>query len=117
MNFLEVELAQAQSVTSIDLSPESERKSRMIKYTIAMVVRVICLIVGMMVTGWLMWVCFAGAIFLPYFAVIIANAQGGGKKGKPLTSAVSPTLTIAASDFTVVDSETGPAAKQTSNEV
>ena len=22
-----------------------------------------------------MWLCFAGAIFLPYFAVVIANAQ------------------------------------------
>ena len=22
-----------------------------------------------------MWLCFAGAIFLPYFAVVLANAQ------------------------------------------
>ena len=30
----------------------------------------------MFVDGWLMWLAFAGAIFLPYFAVVLANAQG-----------------------------------------
>ena len=30
----------------------------------------------MFVEGWLMWLAFAGAIFLPYFAVVLANAQG-----------------------------------------
>jgi len=101
-------MAQAQSVTSIDQSPEDERKSRMIRYTIAMVVRVICLIVGMVTSGWLMWICFAGAIFLPYFAVIIANAQGGGKKGKQATGVVSEPLTISATEFKIVDAAQGP---------
>jgi hypothetical protein len=63
-----------------------------------------------------MWVCFAGAIFLPYFAVIIANAQGSGKKGKQLTAVSAPALTISASDFTIVDSATGPQANQRANE-
>jgi predicted tellurium resistance membrane protein TerC len=106
-------MAQAQSVTSIDQSPEDERKSRMIRYTIAMVVRVICLIVGMFVSGWLMWICFAGAIFLPYFAVIIANAQGGGKKGQQATSVLIESKTIEASDFKIVDAAQGPQASKT----
>ncbi len=101
-------MAQAQSVTSIDQSPEDERKSRMIRYTIAMVVRVICLIVGMFVSGWLMWICFAGAIFLPYFAVIIANSQGGGKKGQQATGVVIESKTIGASEFKIVDAAQGP---------
>jgi predicted tellurium resistance membrane protein TerC len=66
-------MAKAQSVTTLGESPEADRKRRMIRYSIAMTVRVICLIVGMFVQGWFMWVCFAGAIFLPYFAVILAN--------------------------------------------
>jgi hypothetical protein len=47
----------------------------MVKYLIAMTVRVICIVAAIFVDGWLMWLCFAGAIFLPYFAVVIANAQ------------------------------------------
>jgi hypothetical protein len=48
----------------------------MLKYTIAMTIRVFCIVVAIFVEGWLMWLAFAGAIFLPYFAVVLANAQG-----------------------------------------
>lgn len=90
---------QAQSVTSIDEAPEAERRRRMIKYTVAMTVRVICIILAMLVQGWLMWLFFAGAIFLPYFAVVIANASGNHTPRKPLAKAVAPTLTITADSF------------------
>jgi hypothetical protein len=69
-------LAKTQSITTVSESPEDERKSRMLKYTIAMTIRVICIVVAMFVEGWLMWLAFGGAIFLPYFAVVLANAQG-----------------------------------------
>jgi hypothetical protein len=48
----------------------------MLKYSLAMTIRVVCIIVAIFVEGWLMWLAFAGAIFLPYFAVVLANAQG-----------------------------------------
>jgi hypothetical protein len=70
-----VTLDKAQSITTVGQSPELERKSRMVKYLIAMTIRVICIVSAIFVEGWLMWLCFAGAIFLPYFAVVIANAQ------------------------------------------
>jgi len=89
---------QAQSVTSIDEAPEAERRRRMIKYTIAMTIRVACIVLAMVVQGWLMWLFFAGAIFLPYFAVVIANATGS-HSAKPVTRAVAPTLTITADAF------------------
>lgn len=92
-------MAKTQSVTSLGQSPEVERKRRMIKYTIAMTVRVVCLILGMMVQGWLMWVFFAGAIFLPYFAVIIANAQGDPGEPKSASKVEAPTLAISADAF------------------
>jgi hypothetical protein len=69
-------LAKAQSITTVSESPDDERKSRMLKYTLAMTIRVVCIVVAMFVEGWLMWLAFAGAIFLPYFAVVLANAQG-----------------------------------------
>lgn len=88
-----------QSVTSVQQSPEAERKSRMIRYTIAMVIRVICIVLAMFVQGWLMWVCFAGAIILPYFAVVIANMQGPGKPVEAATAPIAPRLSISADAF------------------
>lgn len=93
-------MAKAQSLTSIAQSPEDERKSRMIKYTVAMSIRVVCIVLAMVVQGWLMWVFFAGAIFLPYFAVVIANGVGAGNSKDSAPKAVAPTLVIDASTFT-----------------
>ena len=89
-----------QSLTSIAQSPEDERKSRMLKYTIAMTIRVVCIVLAMVVQGWLMWLFFAGAILLPYFAVVIANGVGTGQDKSSAPKAVAPTLVIDASSFT-----------------
>lgn len=62
-----------QSITTLPPSPEAERRSRMIKYTIAMSIRVLCIVAMLFVDGWWLAVCAAGAIFLPYFAVVLAN--------------------------------------------
>lgn len=93
-------MAKTQSLTSLAQSPEAERKSRMLKYTLAMTIRVVCIVLAMVVQGWLMWVCFAGAILLPYFAVVIANSAGSGGTGGSLPKAVAPTLVITAESFT-----------------
>lgn len=95
-------MKQPQSVTSIDISPDDERRSRMIRYLVAMSIRVVCIIAGVFVEGWLMWVCFAGAIFLPYFAVIIANAAGNAS-GRMAETVVAPTLKVEAAKFEVVE--------------
>lgn len=50
-----------------------EMRQRMIKYSLSMGIRMVCLILVFVVDGWLQWVMIAGAVFLPYFAVIIAN--------------------------------------------
>ncbi len=81
------------------VSPEQERKQRMLRYTLAMSIRVVCLILAMVVQGWLMWVFFAGAILLPYFAVVLANAQGNGQAKNSLPKVVAPTITISADVF------------------
>lgn len=93
-------MAKPQSLTSIAQSPEDERRARMLKYTLAMTIRVICIVLAMVVQGWLMWVFFAGAILLPYFAVVIANTAGSNHKSDSLPKAVAPTLVITAESFT-----------------
>ncbi|GAA2176088.1 hypothetical protein GCM10009784_21150 [Arthrobacter parietis] len=50
-----------------------DMRQRMIKYSVSMGIRMVCLILVFVVEGWLQWVMIAGAVFLPYFAVIIAN--------------------------------------------
>ena len=65
-----------QSITSLPPSPEAERRSRMIKYTIAMSIRVLCIVAMLFAQGWWLVVFAAGAIFLPYIAVVLANVGG-----------------------------------------
>ncbi|WP_353827576.1 DUF3099 domain-containing protein [Agromyces sp. SYSU T0242] len=62
-----------QSITSLPPSPEEERRARMIKYTVMMSIRVVCIIALLFVQGWWLLVFAAGAVFLPYFAVVVAN--------------------------------------------
>lgn len=91
-------MAKPQSITSVAISADQERKQRMIRYLVAMAIRVVCLIVGVYVQGWLMWVCFAGAILLPYFAVVLANDQGSSNaRNDDMPVQVTP-LAIRAAD-------------------
>lgn len=74
----------------------------MIKYTVAMSVRMVCIVLGVFSQGWLMWVFFALAVFLPYFAVIVANAQGPDPK-QTASTLIAPKLTISANDIKIAD--------------
>lgn len=58
----------------------------MIKYTIAMSIRVVCIALCLVVEGWWVLLPAAGAVFLPYFAVVIANnvhASGATRVRRP----------------------------------
>jgi hypothetical protein len=72
---------QLQSATSLPIAPIDERRIRMIKYSIAMGIRMACIIAMLFVTGWWLVVCATGAIVLPYFAMIVANVKMAPKQG------------------------------------
>ena len=72
---------QLQSATSLPIAPIDERRIRMIKYSIAMGIRMACIIAMLFVTGWWLVVCATGAIVLPYFAMIVANVKMTPKQG------------------------------------
>lgn len=61
------------AITSLQTSPDDERRSRMIKYAAAMGVRMICIGACFVAPGWWMLLPAIGAVALPYFAVIAAN--------------------------------------------
>ncbi|WP_448004695.1 DUF3099 domain-containing protein [Agromyces bauzanensis] len=69
-------MKQHQTITSLPPSPEAERRARMIKYTIAMSIRVLCIFAMLFAQGWWLVVFAAGAVFLPYVAVVLANVSG-----------------------------------------
>jgi hypothetical protein len=50
----------------------------MLKYTIAMTVRFVCIGLCLFVPGWWVLIPAAGAIVLPYVAVVIANTTRAG---------------------------------------
>ncbi len=66
---------EAQSITTLPLSPTEERHSRMLKYSIAMGIRTLCVVSLLFVQGWWMIVMVIAALVLPYLAVVVANVR------------------------------------------
>lgn len=66
-------MAKTVSITELPESPDHERHVRMLKYAVAMTVRVICIVLVVVVPGWWRLAPALAAVFLPYFAVVIAN--------------------------------------------
>lgn len=64
-----------QSATSLPLSPEEERRQRVIKYSITMSIRVVCIVMMLFVQGWWLVIFGVGAVVLPYFAMLVANVK------------------------------------------
>lgn len=64
------------SATSLPRSPQDEAASRLKRYAITMGIRIACFLLMVLIQpyGWWTWVFAAGAIFLPYVAVVRANA-------------------------------------------
>jgi len=73
------------AITALPPSPTDDRHSRMVKYLIAMSIRVVCILLCFFVQGWWLIVFAVGAIVLPYLAVILANVGGeqGGEVMRP----------------------------------
>jgi hypothetical protein len=74
--------ATAHTITSLPPSPDQERHKRMIEYSVMMGIRVLCVLACIWVRGWWLLIPALGAIFLPYFAVVVANAVQVGDGGQ-----------------------------------
>ena len=66
------------SITDVPESHTDEMHRRMVKYSLAMGIRLACLLLFFFIDTWFRWFFVAGAVFLPWIAVIIAN--GGSDK-------------------------------------
>ena len=63
------------SITDAAAAHSEDMHQRMVKYALAMGIRLVCLILIFVVDGWFKIVMVAGAVFLPWIAVIIANGS------------------------------------------
>lgn len=77
-----IQSATANTITSLPPSPDEERHGRMIRYCLAMLVRLVCIIVAFLVPGWWALVPAIGAVVLPYIAVVLANVGHEGIRGE-----------------------------------
>ncbi|MDN4646351.1 DUF3099 domain-containing protein [Arthrobacter sp. PsM3] len=67
--------SEVHSITDASAAHSEEIRQRMIKYAVAMGIRMVCLILIFVVDGWLKILPVIGAVFLPWFAVVIANGS------------------------------------------
>jgi predicted tellurium resistance membrane protein TerC len=63
------------SITDAAAAHSEDMRDRMIKYSLAMGIRMVCIILIFVLDGWLKIVAVAGAVFLPWIAVVIANGS------------------------------------------
>lgn len=76
-------MAKAPSITSLPRSPQDDRRSRMLQYSLAMGIRTVCIVLCIFVRGWWLLLPAIGAVVLPYVAVVLANAassRGGSQE-------------------------------------
>lgn len=62
------------TITGAQRALSDEQTSRTRKYLVSMGIRTACVLGAIVVPGWPRWVLIAGAVVLPYVAVVIANA-------------------------------------------
>ena len=62
------------SVTGVQTSLHEDLSLRKKRYLVSMSIRTVCFMLSVVTHGWLRWVFVGFAVFLPYIAVVMANA-------------------------------------------
>ena len=76
------------SITTARAGASVDTSQRIRRYTVTMAFRTACFILAVTVAhGWLQWVMLAGAVFLPYMGVLLANQADETGLRKPRVSA------------------------------
>lgn len=68
-------MAKQQSITSLPRSPEDDRRARMLRYSITMGIRLLCIFACFLTPGYWLIIPAVGAVVLPYIAVVLANVS------------------------------------------
>ena len=63
-----------QSVTSAPEARTEDQARRLKRYLVTMGIRTACFVLLVVIDDWYRWIFAVGAVFLPFFAVVAANA-------------------------------------------
>jgi DUF3099 family protein len=85
------------TVTNARRSHSDDLDRRINRYLVSMLIRTICVVLVVVVDSPLRWAFAAGAVFLPYVAVVMANARGD--RYAPLPPVPPPTPRGAITDI------------------
>ena len=80
---------QVHSITGAAQGITDDQAPRTRRYLISMGIRTACVIAAIIVPGWPRWVLIAGAVILPYVAVVAANA-GRSRRTQPVPTVTAP---------------------------
>jgi len=75
-------------ITNAPVGLDDDQSVRVRNYVISMVARIVFIVAAVVASGWLRWTFAVGAVFIPYFAVVIAN--GGRERSEHVASLVTP---------------------------
>jgi hypothetical protein len=91
----------AQLITDARTGTSDEMSARIRQYTITMSIRAACFISMIFVHGVFRWILFAGAVILPFVAVVAANQVNQHSRRRKVTHAMQterPELTTGQDD-------------------
>ncbi len=77
------------NITSARTARSADISGRQARYVLSMLIRTVCFVGAVATDGVLRWVLVAGAVFLPYVAVVMANA--GVQREPPPPEPFTPT--------------------------
>lgn len=72
---------EAVRITTASSNRQDEIWARQRRYLFSMLIRTGCFLGAIVATGWLRWTLVAGAVLLPYVAVVMANAVASKNDG------------------------------------
>jgi hypothetical protein len=99
--------AEVHSITDAGAAHSAEMRQRMIKYALAMGIRMVCLVMIFVVDGWFKIIAVAGAVFLPWIAVVIANGDDKAEAHSDLLLDSAPLAEIESPPAPFDDGEPG----------
>lgn len=96
------------SITDAAAAHSDDMRERMVKYALAMGIRLVCLILIFVVDGWFKIIAVAGAVFLPWIAVVIANGSDKAEVHSDALLDHVPAAELEASQADERDADTDP---------
>jgi hypothetical protein len=101
------------SITDAAAAHSEDMRERMIKYALAMGIRMVCLILIFVVDGWFKLIAVAGAVFLPWIAVVIANGSDKAETHSDALLDYTPYAELGAADYSGTADSSGDADEPT----